>query len=118
VAAGLVLLLWTGAARAVTLSDATSIPSLMCVSVMEPLDPIPAPVDYSCDRLWFFPIGDRSGASRANTSTGFGDPLTVSVHAENSDSPQPISTVSTCRNTSRCRETRISFPSPPRFCSV
>ncbi len=86
------LLLGTGAARAVLLSDATSITSLMCVSVMEPIDPIAAPVDYSCDRLWFYPIGNLSGASRADASTGFGDPLTVSVHAENSDSPQPIST--------------------------
>lgn len=49
--AGLALLLWTDASPAVLLSDATSITTLMCVSVAEPIVPIAAPVYYSCDGL-------------------------------------------------------------------
>jgi hypothetical protein len=94
---GVALLLQAGAAPAVLLSEATSITSLTCVSVMETLPPIAAPVDYSCDRLWFWPIGDQSGPSRAWASTGFGDPLTVSAHVETIGAPQQISSNASSR---------------------
>jgi hypothetical protein len=108
--AGLAPLLWTDAPRAVLLDDASSIMSLMCVSVMEPIDPIAAPVDYSCDRLWFYPIGNLSGPSRASVSTGFSDPLTVSVHTESVDSPQPISTSGASRIKYQLAVAQIAAP--------
>ena len=88
--AGLSLLLWAPSSQAVLLANATTIPSLMCVSVPETLPPIAAPVDYSCDRLWFGG-GNTSGPSRAFASSGFGDPLTVSVRVETTGAPFQIS---------------------------
>jgi hypothetical protein len=97
--AGLALLLGTSASRAVLLGDAKSDTYLTCVSVEEPIDPIAEPVNYSCDRLWVA-IG-KSGPSRASVSTGFGDPLTVSVHTECTDAPYPVSTLATAGITSQ-----------------
>jgi hypothetical protein len=48
-------------------------------------------VDARCDRLWFWPIGNLSGPSRASTTTVFGDPLSVEVYVETiGDPPQQI----------------------------
>jgi len=113
--AGLALLLWTGASRAVLLGDASSITSLMCVSVIEPITPIAAPVDYSCDRLWFAPV-NQSGPSRAFASTGFGDPLTVSVHTECTDAPHEVSTSASSRIKSQLAVAQ--FATPPLNVSV
>jgi hypothetical protein len=107
--AGLALLLAPSASWAVLLADASSIVSLACVSVIEPIDPIAAPVDYSCDRLWFAP-GNQSGPSRASASTGFGDPLTVSVHAECADAPFQISTNAASRIKSQLAVAQIATP--------
>jgi len=95
--AGLALLLCADASSAALLDDATSITSLMCVSVAEPLVPIAAPVDYSCDRLWFWPIGDQSGPSRAFASTGFGAQRSALVRTENTGSPQVVMTTASSR---------------------
>lgn len=108
--AGLALLLCADASDAVPLEDATSITSLTCVSVAEPLVPVAAPVDYSCDRLWFYPNGNKSGPSRAFASTGFGDPLTVSVHAECTDAPFQIGTSASSRIKAQLAVARIATP--------
>lgn len=84
-------------ARAIVLDDALSIAGLICVSVIETIDPIAAPVDYSCDRLWFWPIGDQSGPSRAFASTGFGAQRSASVRTENTGSPQVVTTTASSR---------------------
>lgn len=107
--AGLAMLLHASAAPAVLLADASSITSLLCVSVMEPIGPIAAPVDYSCDRLWFA-SGDRSGPSRAFASTGFGDPLMVSVHTECTDAPFQISTSASSRIKYQLAVAQIATP--------
>lgn len=96
-------------APAVVLADATSIPSLTCVSVAETTPPIAAPVDYACDRLWFG-SGDASGPSRAFASSGFEDPLTVSVRVETTDAPFQISTNASSRIKFQLAVTQIAPP--------
>jgi len=96
--AGLALLFQAGTSPAVLLSDATSITTLVCVSVEETLPTIAEPVDARCDRLWAYPIGNLSGPSRASTTTMFGDLLSVAVHVETiGDPPQPISSNASSR---------------------
>jgi hypothetical protein len=95
---GLAVFLHAGISPAVLLSDATSLTTLMCVSVAETLATIAEPVDARCDRLWFYPIGELSGPSRASTTTVFGDPLTAAVHVETiGDPPQQISSNASSR---------------------
>ena len=105
---GLALLLGTSASRAIVLGDASSITSLMCVSVMEPLAPIAEPVSYSCDRLWV--SGENSGPSRAWASTGFGTPLEVSVRTECVDAPFPISTSAASRIKAQLAVAQLATP--------
>jgi hypothetical protein len=95
--AGIAALTPANAARAIVLDDALSLVALTCVSVREPIDPIAAPVEYSCDGLWFWPIGSQSGPSRAFGSTEFGAQQSVSVRTENTGSPQEVSTYASSR---------------------
>lgn len=89
-------------------ANAMSRTSLTCVSVPELLDPIAEPVDYSCDREWLA-VG-ASGPSRASASTGFGDPLTVSVHTECADAPHQVSTYAASGIDSQFAVTQIATP--------
>lgn len=108
--AGLSVLLEASDAKpALLLADATSIPSLMCVSVAETTPPIAAPVDYACDRLWFG-SGNTSGPSRAFASSEFGDPLTVSVRVETTDAPFQISSNASSRIKFQLAVTQIAAP--------